>query len=541
MISETASFNLIERAWIPAIRHDGMTVELSLRGVLCDAHEIRCVLGDIPTQAFAVQRLLLAIIRRAIEWDPDDPIEHWSRVWRDGVFPGDDIHRYLDRVADRFDLLSPADPFYQVADLATARGEVKPPDVLIADIPPNEKYFTTRAGSGCDHLTFAEAARWLVHTQAFDTSGIRSADPRDPRGRGGKGYPIGVGWVGMLGGILIEGENLFRTLMLNTVLVRGGERTIEPDDLPAWERTALGPTARPLPIPAGPTDLLTWQSRRIRLHHDGARVVGAVVMQGDPVEPFNRDRVEFHSPWRYSDVQSKKYGEPRYYPRAHDPNRALWRGLEALLSTVPAETAGGHDRFRPPGVMTWVSELLYEDALPIEAVIRPHAFGMEYVSQSAVIRSAVDDRLAVSLALLPPDSGLRPTAEKAVRVTEDVARAVGKLASDLARAAGVESGGDSARAEFLHRVDQPYRRWLAQLAPDSDPIVSFEIWQRQVRTVVDPLARDLIQQAGPAAWRGREVMQRWLDSATAERWYRSALRKSIPDAYPPVTAERDRP
>lgn len=541
MTSPTVTYNLIDRAWIPVIRRDGATAELSLRQVISGAHEIRCVLGDIPTQAFAVQRLLLAIIRRAVEWDPDDPIEHWSRVWEDGRFPGDAIGGYLERVADRFDLLSPVQPFYQVADLATARGEIKPPDVLIADIPPNEKYFTTRAGSGCDRLTFAEAARWLVYTQAFDTSGIRSADPRDPRAKGGKGYPIGVGWAGMLGGILIEGTSLFQTLMLNTVLFRGGEPTIELDDLPVWERPTLGPTARSLPFPVGPTDLLTWQSRRVRLHHDGVSVVGAVVMQGDPIEPFNRERTEYHSAWRYSDVQSKKFGQPRYYPKAHDPDRALWRGLEALLSIVPAETSGGHDRFRPPGVVTWVSDLLYEQKLPIETVIRPHAFGMEYVSQSAVVRSAVDDRLVVSLALLPSDSELRTTAEKAVRVTEDVARAVGKLASDLARAAGVESGGDAARAEFLHRIDQPYRRWLAHLAPNSDPIASFESWQRQVRTIVDPLARDLIQQAGPAAWRGREVMQRWLDSATAERWYRSALRKSIPDAYPTSTVERDRP
>lgn len=532
MTSSNASFNLIDRPWIPVIQLDGETTELSIREVLLRSSTISAVVGDVPTQAFAIQRLLLAILRRAIPWDPDEPIGNWMDVWDAGQLPTADIDHYLDRVASRFDLWSKTVPFLQVADLATARGEFKSPDVLIADVPPNERYFTSRAGTGTESLTFAESARWLLHTHAYDPSGIRSGDPRDPRTKGGKGYPIGVSWCGMLGGILLEGDSLFQTLLLNTVLRRAGEFDVVQTDLPSWEREPVGPAVRGSSIPTGPTDLLTWQSRRIRLHRSGDRVIGAMVGQGDPVEPFNKGQLEYHTPWRYSEIQTKKFGQPRYFPKTHDPERAIWRGLESLLSTVSDPKTAAVDRFRPPEIITWLGELLLEGAIPLDTVVRPHAFGMEYVSQSSVIRSATDDILTISASLVPHDSHLRQIAERAVRVAEDAATALAGLARDLARTVGAEDTGDTARAQGFYALDQPYRRWLSAISSQSDPEIIFVTWERTVGSLIEPIARDLIRAAGPAAWRGREVQGRWLDSSLAQQKFWRRLREAIPDAFP---------
>src|SRR5699024_2697574 len=86
-----------------------------------------------------------------------------------------------------------------------------------------------------------EAARWLVHCMAFDISGIKSGAVGDPRVKGGKGYPIGIGWSGWLGGLYFEGDTLFQTLMLNTVLSDGpvgGTRACEQDGPGPAERTS---------------------------------------------------------------------------------------------------------------------------------------------------------------------------------------------------------------------------------------------------------------------------------------------------------------
>ncbi|NYN06610.1 type I-E CRISPR-associated protein Cse1/CasA, partial [Salmonella enterica subsp. enterica serovar Typhimurium] len=69
---------------------------------------------------------------------------------------------------------------------------------------------------GRSKLSFAEAARWLVHTQAYDYSGIKPGVEGDPRVKGGKGYPIGTGWSGMTGGTVIRGTTLLETLLLNS-------------------------------------------------------------------------------------------------------------------------------------------------------------------------------------------------------------------------------------------------------------------------------------------------------------------------------------
>ena len=93
-----------------------------------------------------------------------------------------------------------------------------------------------------ERLSFAEAARWVVHAHAYDTSGIKTGAVGDPRVKGGKVYPLGVAWAGTLGGVFVEGENLRETLLLNLVAFDTDNLRIDPDeDRPAWRR----PPARP--------------------------------------------------------------------------------------------------------------------------------------------------------------------------------------------------------------------------------------------------------------------------------------------------------
>src|SRR5690606_32504947 len=138
-----------------------------------------------------------------------------------------------------------------------------------------------------------------------------------------------------------EGRNLRETLLLNLVLgdpSTGARRSLEGEDVPIWERAkVLGPAARAdrdnEPWQAtGQLDMLTWQSRRVRLAVETGRVVGVVLANDDALNPQNRYDVEHMTAWRRSETQEKKLGAPRVYmPRKHDPERALWRGLAGLL------------------------------------------------------------------------------------------------------------------------------------------------------------------------------------------------------------------
>lgn len=286
------SFDLVERPWILVHGLDGQVEEVSLRDVFARAHELRSIVGEVPTQTFAIMRLLLAILHRAVDGPADDVT--WGKLWEQPALPGAGVSAYLDHFRHRFDLLSTETPFYQVAELRTAKDDILGLDRLIADVPVNAYFFTTRLASGIDRVSLAEAARWVVHCQAFDPSGIRSGAVGDPRVKGGRGYPIGTGWAGALGGVIAEGATLRETLLLN--LVPNEELELPPtaDDLPVWERDPDGPSAtfNDEHEPAGPLQLYTWQSRRIRLFHDPEGVHGVLIANGDKITPQNRHRVE---------------------------------------------------------------------------------------------------------------------------------------------------------------------------------------------------------------------------------------------------------
>ncbi|MGC5410384.1 type I-E CRISPR-associated protein Cse1/CasA, partial [Streptomyces sp. DT225] len=130
---------------------------------------------------------------------------------------------------------------------------------IVADVPIGDPFVSSRM-PGVDRLTYAEAARWLVHAHAYDTSGIKSGVVGDDRAKKGKVYPLGVGWAGNLGGVFAEGSTLRETLLLNMVAPADTVGLSDWDageDLPAWRRQACGPGAEPVRRPTGVRDLYT--------------------------------------------------------------------------------------------------------------------------------------------------------------------------------------------------------------------------------------------------------------------------------------------
>ena len=215
----TSAFNLVDEPWIITRTPDNQVTDVSIRDAFHRATELKGLAGEIPTQEVAVLRLLLAIAMRATarERSDDEKIDDWSRWWDEGL-PLDEINSYLDAWHDRFNLFDDRAPFMQVADLRTAKGKYSGLVKIISEVSPNDKFFTTRDGRGIASLSYAEAARWLVHTHAFDVSGIKSGAVGDPRVKGGRGYPIGTGISGPMGIVIVEGKSLAETILLNLFL-----------------------------------------------------------------------------------------------------------------------------------------------------------------------------------------------------------------------------------------------------------------------------------------------------------------------------------
>ncbi|MEF3117535.1 type I-E CRISPR-associated protein Cse1/CasA [Streptomyces chrestomyceticus] len=542
------SFNLVTRPWLPVQRLDGSTEELSLRDLFAQARELRRLVGDVPTQELALLRLLLAVVHDALDGPAD--LEDWEDLWQADE-PFAPVLDYLLRHQDRFDLLHPERPFFQVSGLRTEKDEIASLNRLVADVPNGDPFFAMRR-PGVDRLSYAEAARWLVHAHAYDTSGIKSAMAGDHRAKAGKVYPLGVGSAGTLGGIFAEGANLKETLLLNLIALDEGivevadHAGIGGEDRPAWRREQpFGPgprgAASDLSRPDGLRDLYTWQSRRIRLHAEDGAITGVVLGYGDPLTMSAPWKLEPMSGWRRSPAQEKKQGRPLVYmPQQHHPSRAAWRGLDSLLHTRRAATddsGRGVPVSLPSGIVRWSSMLTTESFLDPQALIRLRLIGAEYGTQQSVVDEIVDDSVALPAVLLHREhAAFRTAAVDAVTDADEAVRALGHLAGDLARAAGTDAAPATQTARDLGfgTLDGPYRQWLATLAAYSDPQEARKQWQATVRRCILRLGRDLLNSAGPAASEGRVTDlpgygPTWVNDARAETWFRRRLNKDLPD------------
>lgn len=538
MTTETG-FNLLDEPWIAVLGIDGTEREVSIMELFEHAPDLATIGGEVPTQAFAITRLLLAFLHRAVDGPKDE--DEWADLWEADTLPLDLIADYADRVRHRFDLFDRTVPFFQVPDLRTSRGDASGLEKIVADVPSGEPLFTTRSAESLRRIRPAEAARWLVHVQAFDVSGIKSGAIGDPKVKGGKGYPIGAGWSGQIGGVLIEGTDLRQTILLNVVGASAREyvQVGGPEDLPPWERPPDGPgweEERPV---RGAIDLYTWQTRRVRLVGDKTGVTGVVLANGDKIQPHNRHTFDPHTAWRYSDPQSKKRKTTVYMPRLHNPDRAVWRGLAAFLPSFSGRHLDRSDPqpFLVPGVIQWIAALVGAGVLPEGLVVRTRTIGATYGTQNAVYEEMIDDRIPMAVAMLREDDPvLGATAVGAVEDADEAAQTLWRFAFNLTRAAGgapivAEEAGNRAREQLFSALEGPFRAWLATLMPGVDIQGARTQWQGVVHTTTRSVADEALRSTSPAAWVGRTVNNKLVNAALAEAWFNNALRKALPLAF----------
>ena len=541
-------YNLLDEPWIPVRLVDGTITDVGLLELLRRTTDIADLACELPTQSIAIQRLLLAIAYRVAT--PRDARD-WARQWDDGA-PTEQMIEYLEQWRDRFYLFGGRFPFMQVADLRTAKDAVSGLEKLIADVPNGEQFFTTRHGRALACIPPSEAARWLVHAQAYDPSGIRSGAVGDSQVKGGKGYPIGPAWCGHLGLVWLKGQDLDETLVLNlipasTAALRSVDSSTEwgacswevsePETSVRGDYSLLDPagTPRELSIPR----LLTWHSRRIRLVGDSSGVTGVVLAQGDKLAPQEMRLYEPQSLWRYSTPQSKKFKTDVYMPRKFEAGRALWRNLPGTLPTVI--TVQGVDKqpkqeFLPSATLSFHYQL---DNASIQTsypkVMRIQAVGVTYGPQESTFEDIYSDELTLSVAVMRVErEDLSAEIDRQVRLTEDVARDVGTLAANLARAAG-ESGdgaGDGARDRakelFFSAVDNDFRAWLIQVDGHESGRDIGRRWEHTLRQRATDIQTELVRGASSSAIIGRDTGRGYMNVGIAENYFRAALNKRLP-------------
>ena len=551
-------FNLCNEPWIPVLYVSGQTQEVSLKQLFDESNSIRKIHSGDATTDVAILGVAVVIFFRAVLENKEEYGELYRepKKWIQNISLGGSeqlyfVQDYLKKYQDRFNLFDAERPFMQVADLHTSKGEVKPVSRLVLD--SESEYFSMRAEQALTSLSYAEAARYLVTVQAYDYSGIKSGAVGDPRVKGGKGYPLGVGWYGTTGKIIVHGENLIETLLycidyeqlLNVEKVKGKSHRIALQDKSVWERE-LPDTAAPRaykggdptkykdePAPAaGMCEILTWQSRRVRLFPENGRVTGVLVSNGD--KWFDRNTyTDPLTAYRFSKNQSTQTN-PVWMPKAHSAERTLWRGVDALLMRLDSSQI---KQDKPAPVIRQISSGKY---FPAGAKANVQLVGMVYGNQSAVIEGTIDESLSLELALLTEQGArISTTVRENIQITMDAAIALGQYAGNLLRAAGKEyEFRPSVTESILHRMEDEFRSWLTDLSVSDDVSTQAAKWQSKVRRILEDEADQLAVSAGPKAAIGIIYDEQLYNTAKARRQFGGRLYKLLNLAYSSTPTEK---
>lgn len=499
-------FNLLHEPWILVMKPDGEPEEVSLLELFRRAPQWRGLAGELPPQDVAVLRLLLAILHAVFgqydyDGNPGPPstptaaLKRWKTIWDLGEFPMRIIEDYLSHFMDRFWLFHPEHPFYQVAGLdkatdytaAKLNGELSESGNKI-------RLFPQRTGGGKSRLRYPEAARWLLYVNAFDDT---SAKPKK------KGLPSpGAGWLGKLGLITAIGENLFQTLLLNLVFLKDGGDELWGKEMPIWEQPVKADERIRIAMPDNPSELLSMQSRRLLLKREGDSVIGFALLGGDFFTKENTF-AEQMTVWR--DAAKKETDPPEYHPKRHNPARQIWRDFSTLI-------AQGEGR-RRSGVVNWLARLKREgDMLILQSHFCFQTAAVKYGDKDFFVDDLFSDSISLNAGLLTALG-----AEWVNRIideletTDKLVQQVGRLAQNLAKAAGNANGKmqkEAAMEQAYFRLDIPFRKWLEEIDPERDePPTVCEQWWEQARRIVRDLGEELVEQAGPRAFVGRVIIE----------------------------------
>jgi len=320
-----SEFNLIDERWIPCIDQDGGPGEYGIRETLLRAHELREICDNSPLATVAIHRLLLAILYRA-HGGPSSFAE-WKALYTHRRFDCTTVDSYLDTWRERFDILSSEHPFYQMANLETRA-------------PVSVRRLATECASGnnatlFDHSedareaswTHAEAARQLVACQAFalgfGKSGNAKIEGIEER------LPYSADAIALRGmNIWLQGASLFETLSVNLA-------PTEDESIPPWEsktpntyRDRLVQKERRTVAAIGTVDLLTWQSRLVRLISDGERVSRIYYTQGRSADKSAADPMKSYRLDRSGGIAALPLSA----------GRAAWRDIHSILAIPSARS-----------------------------------------------------------------------------------------------------------------------------------------------------------------------------------------------------------
>jgi len=398
------SFNLLDERWIPCVMTSGEARDLSLLDALVEADQVRELFDASPLVTAALHRLLLAVLWRCFLLRS---LADWKSLWQGKHFDAARLDAYVDQWRERFDLLHPEKPFYQLGSLTL--GKRTPLKRLGWEFAAgnNGTLFDHSSDDDRPAIEPKVAARWIVATHCFAASAGKSETIHTKDSPWSRGAAI-----------LMQGDNLFETLSLNLLNLLRTDFPQSGDDLPAWERDAVWQPQHDQ-TPDGMLEYLTWQSRAIKLlPNENGDLRECHFAQGRAI------REDFKTEPTYAYKRDPKLGLLVWQ---FNEDRALWRDSHSLFNLSDDAP------FQLPQALHHLAKLVREKALDRQRLYRLQILGQCLESGQPTIHFWRNERLPLSADYLN-EKPLLDKLREAVTLSEDVARVLQSGVYSLAKA-----------------------------------------------------------------------------------------------------------
>lgn len=538
-------YNLLDEPWIMVMTEDGENTKVSLKDVFQHAHTYRSLAGDMFTQDFAVMRVLLAVLHTVFsrvnaagetykyltldnryvpqneieEDDADDYgeelFETWEMLWRTGRFP-EIVATYLEAWRDRFYLFDETYPFYQVTKESIAPDKInkakggiicgKNINRLISESanPKKIALFSPKDGFGENKevLSEDEVVRWLITYQSYsgltDKLVFKKGDYKVVEGS--------PGWLFDIGGIYINGNNLFQTLWLNCMLWHTEESYRIERQCPCWEYTGEYVISKYL-NKKSITNLAA-------LYTDWSRAVyispSIDITKGFSLQSVILPKIEYENRFLEPLTMwiSSKDEKDVFKPKEHNINESFWRSFGLLIPINKEE------RYREPGIVRWIKRLR---EYVKSSCIQFSAVGMKKGGKSSLWMpiDEIYDELQLPYEVIA-DADWIPRINDAVEETKEVIELIyGRFLSEVKDIRGFvenqkekpkekpkEKQIEKEKQKMYFMVDAPFRRWLSQLTVDAGKEEALKEWREILKGIVETGAKKIWQTAGPRDYIG---------------------------------------
>ena len=520
-------FDLLAQPWIPLqhLTRNG-TTEVNLLTALKDARSYRRLVGSTPTMTAALHRLLLAFAHRACG---PATMEAWAELWhRTDGFPEGPLMQYAAQHRGAFDLFDPERPFFQCPALAALDPKSIAPLVSFRSGGNNRTFFDHTLDTDRPLLEPAEAARWLVTVQMYDTGGNKTPH----RGKASKSSTKGLG--NDFGCVLVEGRNLYETLLLNAVRydpkweLPNGLTSL--DDRPVWEEGKPPPPEPDERQARGWTDLLTWPSRRVLLHtrqiDDRVWVDGVRLTPGTKLTTTQLNDIELMAAFREDKLRKEANPKPgKKADKQPNPLRAIrlrpvegaWRYARSLLLSddprwFSGRASAGLTRYEPrrqrPYALDHIAEVVGRGHIDESTVYTLRIFGQNLLpGKLGAIATWHEESVLMPVALLrAQDASLGSVIGVSTDFADDVAQALHTM---------VTTYGDdfNAKYDFKGHVSFLEDKYWPSLAAPFDHLL---------RTLAEALRADRPTRPAFAAW-GDTVTR--IANQVANDWVHGADRR----------------